>query len=57
MLKNVIFLHECTEYNLQKPFTYWSSPKIDEILQGMFLSSSACIHATVSCSFKAIVLF
>lgn len=39
---------------LQKPFTHWSSsPKTAEISQRIFLSSSACILAMVSCSFKA----
>ena len=39
---------------LHKLFTHWSSSlKIAEILCRMFLSSSACILATVSCSFKA----
>jgi len=34
-------------------FTHWSSsPKTDEISWRMFLSSSACILAIVSCSFK-----
>jgi hypothetical protein len=48
--ENVTSLHECTA---EAVYSLDSSPTIAEISWRMFLISSACILATVSCSFTA----